>query len=672
MRPLPAARIQSAEFKNKPLPLYEVVFGERRWRASKLAGLTEIPAFWRDLTDKEVLEMQLIENVQREDVHPLEEAEGYQHLIKDHGYTAETLAEKIGVSMTTIYNSRKLLALDKPCRDAFYAGELSPSHFLLLARIPHALQPDAFRKFKTGEYGHSGPMSYRDANEFVQKRFMVKLSTAPFSRDDATLVPTAGACGSCPKRTGNQKEIFEDIKSGDVCTDPGCFNAKAEAHVKLQREAAKERGQKVISGKEAEKIAPNGLDSYSGLKEGFLKLDDHPPGQYAGKTIRQLLGKDAPLPTLLVDPRDKTKHVEVLPKATIAEHLKAKGVEFTSARGGKSEKEKAEEQKRKQDATWRQRMFDKVRTEMLVQIEGQDTAPYLEPEEEVMVTLSFFRHINHYTQSRIAKLWHGPEDKKQDDHKLVREFTKRIETMSRKEIARLQMDMVLIGETQVSTYGSHDPDKLLAMSKTLGIDTAAIKTEIIAEAREKAKPKKGTPKKTAVERLKEIVDAQSDLILGPLKAGDRVRINDTVRSPTGKPHIGKEGILTAPLGDAAFFVRVGKSKTPISFATSELIRLTLDSVKTAPDADPAAQAGEDGAEKKAKPTTPAAPASGKATTKAKTGKAKTKADPATPAASNEPANFLESKTAESAALVKNTPAWPFPLGSRPAASEVAK
>ena len=94
------------------ITFFEVVAGERRFRASKLAGKTTVPAIVRNLSDAEALEIQVIENLQRQDLHPLEEAEGFEVLMRENGYTADVMAEKTGKSKAYIYASLKLCALE--------------------------------------------------------------------------------------------------------------------------------------------------------------------------------------------------------------------------------------------------------------------------------------------------------------------------------------------------------------------------------------------------------------------------------------------------------------------------------------------------------------------------------------------------------------------------------
>jgi len=259
---------------------YELVVGERRWRASKLAGLPTIPAIVRKLSDKEVLEIQLIENVQRVDVHPLEEADGYQELIDKHGYDVDAVAAKTGKSKAYVYARLKLCDLAPVPRKAFLADELNPSVALLIARIPDPkLQAQATNEVlgRAGyrEYRESGipedrelrflndegkqeqerlPLSVREAQLHVQAMYMLRLANAPFDTADATLVAKAGACATCPKRTGNQRELFSDVRSADVCTDPTCFDGKKKADWDRKSAAAARSGLRVLNDKEKKNV----------------------------------------------------------------------------------------------------------------------------------------------------------------------------------------------------------------------------------------------------------------------------------------------------------------------------------------------------------------------------------------------------------------------------------
>jgi ParB family chromosome partitioning protein len=107
---------------------FEIIAGERRWRAAQLAGLGEVPALVREVDDRTALELAIVENVQRADLNPLEEALGYEQLIAEHGYTQNDLGEIIGKSRSHVANSLRLLKLPDLVRDMITSGELSAGH----------------------------------------------------------------------------------------------------------------------------------------------------------------------------------------------------------------------------------------------------------------------------------------------------------------------------------------------------------------------------------------------------------------------------------------------------------------------------------------------------------------------------------------------------------------
>ena len=119
---------------------FELVAGERRLRASKMAGLSEVPIVVKDLSDEEILKMGLIENLQREDLNPLDEAKGIQRLQQEFNVTQEDLGLSLGKSRTAITNSLRLLQLAKPVQTMLEEGSLSMGHARPLLTLPEAIQ----------------------------------------------------------------------------------------------------------------------------------------------------------------------------------------------------------------------------------------------------------------------------------------------------------------------------------------------------------------------------------------------------------------------------------------------------------------------------------------------------------------------------------------------------
>lgn len=261
---------------------YEIVFGARRFRAAKKAKMTHIPAEIRELADVTALELCVVENCQRVDVHPLEEAEGYETLHTKHKLSVEEIAAKVNKSVAQIYARMKLLDLIPEARKAFYDGKLSAGVAIQLARLAVSVQKDALKEL-TPAYKQGDSISVREAGDIIARRFHLKLVDAPFDRDDAKLVPKAGACGPCPKRTGNQTELFPDVKSKDTCTDAKCFAEKKEAAWKQRMKKEVDAGVKVLVSKE----------EYS-HPAGFVRLDSTCYADPKHRTFRDLLKGQLP------------------------------------------------------------------------------------------------------------------------------------------------------------------------------------------------------------------------------------------------------------------------------------------------------------------------------------------------------------------------------------------
>lgn len=117
---------------------YELVAGERRWRAAKTAGLTVIPAIIKDFSDEEALELSIIENIQREDLNPMDEAEAYHRLFTEFKLDHNQIAEKVGKNRTTIVNLLRLLTLPQEIRNSLKSEEISTGHARALVSLDNA------------------------------------------------------------------------------------------------------------------------------------------------------------------------------------------------------------------------------------------------------------------------------------------------------------------------------------------------------------------------------------------------------------------------------------------------------------------------------------------------------------------------------------------------------
>lgn len=357
VRPLPGSRLEDTHLdpatgkKRTVLPTHELVAGERRYRASKLAGVADIPAMIRELTDDQVREIQIVENLQRDDLSELEEAEGFQQLMQHSGLNADQVGAKIGRSRAHVYARLKLLDLGTEARAALSAGKIEASTALLIARIPDSkLQAKALNEVLHGEFdgGKRVALSHRATLRLVQDQYMLSLNKAKFDIKAVDLLPAAGACDTCPKRTGANPDLFSDVKSADVCTDPACFHKKEEAHAAAQVAAAEAKGLTVIAGKEAQELRTAG---YNEKLKGYRRLDsaeDSPTDQPLRKIIGAQMKAEGIKPVLIEDPRRKGEFVECLANETVLKLLKtveAQAAASQASAGDKAPKVSAEVQK---------------------------------------------------------------------------------------------------------------------------------------------------------------------------------------------------------------------------------------------------------------------------------------------------------------------------------------
>jgi len=239
---------------------YCLIAGSRRLRAAKMAGLETIPARIAVLSEKQILEIQLIENLQREDVKPVEEAEGYARLMElDPDYTAEKLAERVGKDRSYVYKRLTLIRLPAPVKDALADSRITIGHALAIARLGSGI--DQLRAFgacfseqrwdgKTKLWIHVtdgiADVSVEHVERFIREEILLDLKSAPWKKDDASLLPRAGACTECPKRTGSNAALFDDLQKGDFCTDSECFRAKRAALITRIVEAGRAEGKVVV------------------------------------------------------------------------------------------------------------------------------------------------------------------------------------------------------------------------------------------------------------------------------------------------------------------------------------------------------------------------------------------------------------------------------------------
>lgn len=210
---------------------YELVCGERRLRASKLADIDTIPCFIRELTDDEAFECMIVENLERKDVHPMEEAEAFERMIQSERYTIKDIALKLAKTEQMIIQRLKLNCLIDEIKQDFVNDVLSTGHALLIARQSEDNQKVIFENFKDSySANNDGYGNYSALNRYIDG-FMVDLEKSKFDKERNDLNAACTSCSLCPKRTGANELLFSDLEASDKCLDRLCFEEKTQTHM---------------------------------------------------------------------------------------------------------------------------------------------------------------------------------------------------------------------------------------------------------------------------------------------------------------------------------------------------------------------------------------------------------------------------------------------------------
>ena len=161
---------------------YELIAGERRWRAARLAGLKEVPVVIKDYDDQQIVEIALIENIQREDLNPIEEAHAYERLIQEFNLTQDEVAERVSKSRTTVTNALRLLKLTEKVQQMLIDDMLSTGHVRALITIA-----DPQLQYETAMYIFDKKLSVRETESYVKKLLNKKPKEKTSEKEDPEL-----------------------------------------------------------------------------------------------------------------------------------------------------------------------------------------------------------------------------------------------------------------------------------------------------------------------------------------------------------------------------------------------------------------------------------------------------------------------------------------------------
>lgn len=330
---------------------YEIVAGHRRWRAALLAELPTVPVTIRDLTDEQVVDRQLIENLQREDLDPIEEAESLAAMLdlkNDEGaprWTMASLAARLGKTAQHVADRIRMLRLPPPAREALQGGTIGDKTAILIARVPSTSLRGKLTKEVLKGFG-DGALSARETKDHIRRNYMVELRATPFDQKDSKLVPVVteggervkgGACLDCPHNSANMPEAGE--QRIHLCTLPTCYQEKLTANISHIKDKALNDGAVVVEGEKARRlIYPDGTPHHD---SGMVNIATAPAaGEHVGTKKpptwkKMLTGEVQPNVTVVIDEKGKAHHL--VPRKLAVEAAIKNGFEdvFSARSGGR-------------------------------------------------------------------------------------------------------------------------------------------------------------------------------------------------------------------------------------------------------------------------------------------------------------------------------------------------
>jgi ParB family chromosome partitioning protein len=451
---------------------FEIAAGHRRYRAALRLKLTEVPALIRDLNDNDFLELITIENLQREDIHPLDEAQGYQTLIEKTGLDVQAVAAKIGKSISYVYQRLKLIELIPEAQGAFASEKITAGHAVLIARLQPNEQKQVLIEIGKGRWSGDEIMPTRELADYIETNIHLDLNSVSFSKKDPALVPETGPCTTCPNRTGSQPELFPDIKKKDMCTVPDCFHRKIEAHIA-------QWFQKKSQDTDVPPLRLSGDYDYRNKKLPENSKDPIPANLWNEITDRKKKTCEYIREGMIIEGRSKGRilHVCIEPKCKVHH-----GSAYDSAENQKwKAQQKTESEKRKQEKTFRLRILDAT----VVKIPNE-----LSKEDLVFLAVQFLDELwDEYKKEFVKR--HGIEPiKKQYSRDYLKPAEKYFKTLDRWALQKILMEMALIWNLERRSFGGKISDHLKEMAKRYKIDIKAMEAQFQKELKEKNQTKK--------------------------------------------------------------------------------------------------------------------------------------------------------------------------------------
>jgi ParB family chromosome partitioning protein len=453
---------------------FEIVAGSRRFRASQIAGLEQVPVRIVNLSDAEAQLAMAVENLQREDVHPLEEARAFANLLQQQ-YDIATIAAKVGRSERFVAERIRLNELIPAVAEAFLEDKITVGHALLIAKLLASQQPEAFnaafRRIWTTQGDVQTLVPVKELASWIETNILLDLTAAAFDRHDGSLLPEAGSCDECPKRTGANTLLFPG-EAPDSCLDKQCYAAKTDRHIARALEQKPELVQ-ISSSWGSRNGGPLGRNRYvevTPAKNGNASKAAQKRCSHLTKGIVVDGGSRGQILTICAEPGCTVHHTQAQQSQQAAEKARLE--------------QRKQNEKRKLELTTRHRVLAAVLAKV--------PAPLSKPDLILIASALLQRLLPEYAHSlAIRHKLVASEDygRSGNDTRLLEDYLKGLDENA---LCRFLIEIALF-ESATNPYAAHEP--LEAAAKRYRVNMEKVAESVTAEFA--AKQKKREERKAA-------------------------------------------------------------------------------------------------------------------------------------------------------------------------------
>ncbi|MGH9821651.1 MAG: ParB/RepB/Spo0J family partition protein [Blastocatellia bacterium] len=506
--------------------LYEVVAGERRYRAAKLLKLKEVPVIVREMDDSAAFGQAVVENSARENLNPIEEADSFDRFRREYGMREGEIAKVTGKSSQYVVNRLQLSILSPNCKQAGLEG-VPIAYLGILAQVSnHEVQDKLLHDITHPRYGGKEIVSVDEANRLLDE-YRVPVSSAQFKTTDEKLYPEAGACHACRYNTSNLPRSVFPRK--DVCTNVPCFTEKQKRHFQKLVEEQKDQVD-VIPEKRAAKLfsrySQGGLEHDSGM----IDLDAHASYEFnsAGGNVtwRSLLSrlKGQYMPPLHLALNPHNGRIVWLAKKNEAEAAARKIKSKQNPKAAEQERDRtareaAEKRRQKREQQALRSSADRAIERVVTALSMDEMGLEVQKKALSILVASYADHMLDDGLIKVAVRRALVEPPLPNlDWKKRRELVKKIvdtavAKLDAPALLSLSVELILNSQPLVG-YGINSgfSERLTLASKLFNVDLNGLKAEELKSLREQEKLKskrKGTKPKKGQISIEDIEEEQS-------------------------------------------------------------------------------------------------------------------------------------------------------------------